>query len=392
VTAHGGRRPPNPRHGAIWDGCRIGLLGGSFNPAHEGHRHISLEMIKRLGLDAVWWLVSPQNPLKAADGMAPLVRRLACARDVARHPRIVVTALESALGTRFTAETLARLRARFPATRFVWIMGADNLTQIPRWQHWTRIFAAMPVAVHDRPSYSLKSLEGLAARRYASSRIDREGASGLISARPPAWTFVLAKRHPVSATALRTVGGAISFRTPAAPDRADMPTGRGHAIHPEIDRPTEATIHHHPVRRPEADHLSRLPGSLVGTAVASLEDDKAEDIRVIDLMGRSSVADGMIVASGRSSRQVAAMADHLIQRLKPLASRPVAVEGQQRADWVLIDAGDVIVHLFRPEVRAFYQLEKMWDEGARYDAAAATAVDASPEDPADLDRLDAQPV
>lgn len=182
---------------------RVGLLGGSFNPAHEGHRDISLTALKRLRLDQVWWLVSPQNPLKPEAGMAPLAERLAAARQVATHPRIIVTGLETRLGTRYTAETLAALSARFPRTRFVWLMGADNLVQLPRWHRWTRLFHTVSIAIFDRPSYSLGALGGLAARRFAHSRKATRQAGTLAGSRPPAWIFFHTRRNPASATALR---------------------------------------------------------------------------------------------------------------------------------------------------------------------------------------------
>lgn len=180
---------------------RVGLLGGSFNPAHDGHRHISLLALQRLGLDQVWWLVSPQNPLKSTDGMAPLTERMASAHAAARHPDIKVTDIERRLGTRFTADTLVELRRRFADLGFVWLMGADNLVQVPKWQRWTEIFACMPVAVFDRPSYSYAALNGLAAHRFRHCRIRDPRA--LASAPPPAWCFVQARRHPGSATAIR---------------------------------------------------------------------------------------------------------------------------------------------------------------------------------------------
>jgi len=132
---------------------RIGLLGGSFNPAHEGHRHISLEAMRRLGLDEVWWLVSPQNPLKATTGMAPLVARLASARVAARHPRIRPVAIEEKLGTVYTVDTLAKLQRRHPDKRFIWVMGADNLVQFHRWRAWRRLAKLVPIAVMARPHY-----------------------------------------------------------------------------------------------------------------------------------------------------------------------------------------------------------------------------------------------
>jgi nicotinate-nucleotide adenylyltransferase len=132
---------------------RIGLLGGSFNPAHSGHRAISLHALRALGLDEVWWLVSPGNPLKEAAGMAPLPVRLASARKMARHAPIRPTAIETELGTVYTVDTLAKLVRRYPRHRFVWLMGADNLAQFNRWKGWRRIARQVPIAVIARPGY-----------------------------------------------------------------------------------------------------------------------------------------------------------------------------------------------------------------------------------------------
>ena len=184
-------------------GTRVGLLGGSFNPAHGGHRRISLLALRLLGLDEVWWLVTPRNPLKPPAELAPYEARLARARAVARHPRIRVSNLERRLATRFTDDTLRAVVRRFPAARFVWIMGADNLAQMPLWRHWTRIFATVPIAVFDRPTYSLVALAGKAARRYRAARIVQERARGLAGRTPPAWVFLPVAHDPVSATALR---------------------------------------------------------------------------------------------------------------------------------------------------------------------------------------------
>jgi nicotinate-nucleotide adenylyltransferase len=202
-SAGQGLANPTVYSGRLYAGLRIGLLGGSFNPAHDGHRFISLEAMKRLKLDAVWWLVSPQNPLKAAKGMASLGERMARADAVARHPRIVVTDIENRLGTRVTVDTLTALAQRFTATRFVWLMGADNLAQIPRWNRWTTIFHSTAVAVFDRPSYSLKALSGQAATRFARHRVPPRKAGRLAALDPPAWTFIVMRRHPASATAIR---------------------------------------------------------------------------------------------------------------------------------------------------------------------------------------------
>ena len=181
---------------------RVGLLGGSFNPAHEGHRYISLEALKRLGLDQVWWLVSPQNPLKTTDGMAPLAERLAGAARIARHPRLRVLALETRLGTRYTADTLARL-ARWPGFRFVWLMGADNLAQLPRWRRWRGILEACPVAIFERHPYSYAALAGTAARSLVTARRAEADARSLVNQPAPAWVFMRMRPHPASATAIR---------------------------------------------------------------------------------------------------------------------------------------------------------------------------------------------
>jgi nicotinate-nucleotide adenylyltransferase len=132
---------------------RTGLLGGSFNPAHRGHRGISLAAIRALGLDEMWWLVSPGNPLKPVEGMAPLAARLASARAMARHAPIRPTDIEVRLGTRYTADTLAALVRRYPNRRFIWVMGADNLAQFHRWRDWRKIARTVPIAVIARPGY-----------------------------------------------------------------------------------------------------------------------------------------------------------------------------------------------------------------------------------------------
>lgn len=180
---------------------RIGLLGGSFNPAHAGHLHISREAIKRLGLDQVWWLVSPQNPLKPVSGMAPLAARVAGAAAVAQDPRIVAGDLETRLGTVKTAKVVATLRRRFPRMSFVWLMGADNLEQFPRWWRWARIFREVRVAVLDRSPYSYRALAGAAAGRFRRARVKPTRA--LWRCAPPAWSYLAIRRHTASGTAIR---------------------------------------------------------------------------------------------------------------------------------------------------------------------------------------------
>ncbi|MEE2661710.1 MAG: nicotinate-nucleotide adenylyltransferase [Pseudomonadota bacterium] len=184
-------------------GLRVGLLGGSFNPAHEGHRHISLLALKVLQLDEVWWMVSPQNPLKPLKDMAPFEERLGEAVNMAKHPRIRVTDIEQRLGTRYTSGSLAVLKDCFPKTNFVWIMGADNLKQISRWHRWTRIFNQVPIAVFDRAPYSFGALAGKAAKAFCRFKRKRSDACNLPDMAPPAWMFFHTQLHPGSATNIR---------------------------------------------------------------------------------------------------------------------------------------------------------------------------------------------
>ncbi len=186
-------------------------MGGSFNPAHDGHRHISLEALKRLGLDEVWWLVAPQNPLKPEAGMAVLSQRLKQAAATAHHPRIRVLDLETPLGTRYTADTITALQARYPRTTFVWLMGADNLAQIRHWKNWRSIFKSVAIAVFARPTYCQNALAGLAAKRFAQARIAPPGQR-LSRLDPPVWIFLPVKLDPSSATAIRSREGASSIR------------------------------------------------------------------------------------------------------------------------------------------------------------------------------------
>ena len=184
-------------------GGRIGLFGGSFNPAHAGHRYVAELARRRLRLSAVWLLVSPGNPLKPVAGMAPFAARLESARAIADGRWIVASGIEAALGTRYTADTLRRLRRRFPRARFVWVMGADNLEQLGRWRQWRDIAGAIPFAVFPRPTYNHRALASLAARRLRSGRRPERVASALAGMAPPAWVFLTAPQHAASASAIR---------------------------------------------------------------------------------------------------------------------------------------------------------------------------------------------
>lgn len=193
--------------------ARIGLLGGSFNPAHAGHRHVADRALRALRLDQVWLLVSPGNPLKPRRGMAPFSERLASAHRIADGRRVVATNIEALLGTRFTVVTLALLRQRFPQVRFVLLVGADNLTQLPRWKRWRALLRETPLAVLPRPGETRRALSGQAARAMARHRrhpgalLSQESTAG--SCGHAGWTLVPAREHPASATAIRRAAGIV---------------------------------------------------------------------------------------------------------------------------------------------------------------------------------------
>lgn len=186
-------------------GQAIGLLGGSFDPAHEGHAHITREALKRFGLDRVWWLVSPGNPLKA-QGPAPMAERLGRARAVMDDPRVVISDLEARLHTRHTAATLKKLKAHYPGVRFIWLMGADNLAQFDRWQNWEWIIGNVAIGVFARPGTRLEARGARAVEEYARYRLPAERAELLRHVAPPAWCFLNVPMKNHSSSAIRARG------------------------------------------------------------------------------------------------------------------------------------------------------------------------------------------
>ena len=193
------RLPPHAR------GLRIGLFGGTFDPPHAAHRAACLLAMQRLGLDRVWWLVTPGNPLKDTRGLAPLAERIAAARALANHPRIDVTDIEAHIRTRYTYDTVRTIIARCPGVRFVWIMGADNLRSFHRWQKWRAIADLIPIAVVDRVGPSLYATAGVAGQALGRFRIRESAARALPRRRPPAWVFLHGLKSPLSSTALRAL-------------------------------------------------------------------------------------------------------------------------------------------------------------------------------------------
>jgi nicotinate-nucleotide adenylyltransferase len=189
-------------------GLKVGLLGGSFDPAHSGHAHVAETALRRLGLDCVWWLVSPQNPLKKTS--SPLAARLASARHVAEGSDMIVTDIESQLGTTYTLDTLKALKKRFIGVRFVWLMGADNLAGFEHWRGWEEIARIVPICVVSRPSAGPKARLGRLANRFQGARLPDYAAMRTPFAKPPVWVYLPARWNKLSSTALRARGRGIS--------------------------------------------------------------------------------------------------------------------------------------------------------------------------------------
>lgn len=184
-------------------GMVIGLLGGSFDPAHEGHVHLTRQAIARMGLDKVWWLITPGNPLKARQP-APMAERLARAKTLMPDPKVVITDLESRLGTRATYDSITKLKALYPGVHFVWLMGADNLVQFHKWNRWRDILRAVPVGVLARPGAGVAARNSVAARAFRVHQVDR--GEDLRSKAAPAWSFVTMPMNSASSSAIRARG------------------------------------------------------------------------------------------------------------------------------------------------------------------------------------------
>ena len=192
------KKPVPPEHARlpfVAPRMRIGILGGSFNPPHQGHLDISMIALKRLGLDQVWWLVSRPNPLKDRKNVPSRKKRVAAAKGIARHPRIAVTGFDGVRRSVFTIDIIAELTQRFPNVHFVWLMGADNLADFHRWRAWQQLFELTPIVVFDRPGFRHKAIASKAAQRYARFRKDESDARGIPLMEAPAWTLL---GHPLS--------------------------------------------------------------------------------------------------------------------------------------------------------------------------------------------------
>jgi nicotinate-nucleotide adenylyltransferase len=184
-------------------GMRVGLFGGSFNPPHEGHVLVAETAIRRLGLDQLWWMVTPGNPLKELSGLAPLGERLAASRAICPHPAVRVTAFEATYRSRYTADIIKLITARNRGVSFAWVMGADNLAQFHRWQNWRGIADMVPLAIVDRPGSTLAYLSAPAAYALEHARVDEDDSLRLLERGTPAWTFLHGPRSSLSSSAIR---------------------------------------------------------------------------------------------------------------------------------------------------------------------------------------------
>ena len=182
---------------------KIGLLGGSFNPAHNGHLEISLAALDILELDEIWWLVSPRNPLKSTTTNKNFIDRYSSAQNQANDPRIKVSDIENKFGTIYTVDTLEKIKINMKNDHFIWLMGADNLVQFHEWKDWKKIANTVPFAIFNRPSYSREPIESVAAKALKSAQVPIEQANTLYSLTPPAWIFCEVTYNPLSSTEIR---------------------------------------------------------------------------------------------------------------------------------------------------------------------------------------------
>jgi nicotinate-nucleotide adenylyltransferase len=343
----------------FWADKKIGLLGGSFNPAHEAHLEISKAALEKCDLDYIWWMVSPGNPLKEGKEMAPLSKRLEWAKITSSSRQIFVTDIESKIGTQYTIDTLQKIKNLCPKSHFVWLMGADNLAQFDRWRDWKEIASDIPIAVFDRPMYSDAQISSIAANHLRKHQISERNAANIAELSPPAWVFCHGTNNPISATKIR----------------------KTHKFFEKQHNNQEVTKHKVSNTNKKSEG-KKSSAALLELIMTSIEDSKAEDIVNINLSGKSAIADSMIICTGRSTRQVAAIAETLYRTLKQNDYTNCRMEGQKTNDWVLVDAVDVIIHVFRPEVRTFYNLEKMWQTDFRPENTelpnAQSILDASP--------------
>jgi nicotinate-nucleotide adenylyltransferase len=304
---------------------RVGILGGSFDPAHSGHVYISLQAIELLNLDFVVWLISPQNPLKSALSSSIEDRIIYCKVLINEIDKIIISDIERYLPTNYTSDTIGVIKTLYPEVNFVWLMGADNMIQIHKWHHWHDIFNQVFVAVFDRDQFADRVLESEAAKCY--KLVDERLISNYSDFPKGSWCFFRIPKSKMSSTLLRTFN--ISQQ-----NFTNMQMANALKLDYSIDQTRDIIL-------------------------SSLDNDQADNIVLCDLIGKASFARYMVIVSGRNNRHVVSMVENLMQKLKSINISSHAI-GLTEGNWVLLDVEDIIVNVFMPEYREMYNLEGLW--------------------------------
>lgn len=315
---------------------KVGLLGGSFNPPHYGHVHVSEMALQMLGLDYVVWLLSPQNPMKPKDELRSFdIRLQICEKMVSNHKEILVSDFErdAIVDDNLTCSTLSRLQELYPHTSFAWIMGADNLEHFYKWGGWNEIVSIMPVVVFNRNEFLAD---------YKPSGTSRAGEAGFSSADAGSYYGV----------PLVWVGEDAEVKVLSPNHIYLLPTQN-------IDISSTEIRNKHMLFNENQLSDQNFTDTLKNFLLHSLEDDNGRDISVIDLSGKTDFASYMIVVSGNSSRHIKSIASNLKTKLKN--EMGVLSNVSSGDSWIVVDTLDIIVHLFKPHEREKYSLEKMWD-------------------------------
>lgn len=314
-------------------GRRIGLLGGSFNPPHQGHLQLSQQALKRLALDEVWWIVSPQNPMKSSAETGAYDQRLSLCRQLtACDKRIFVSDIEELSGLRLSADTVRLIKKLHPTSQFVWLAGSDIMDELHLWEEVGSFFAQVPIAFFARPRSVISGLNSVMAQKMQDYRYYGH-PQNLIAQTAPRWQFYTIPMNPLSSTQLRAQQG-----------------NRGQKRTEKLMQTT-------------TDKLSdkEIVTNLLEQIQEAIADLKAKDVRTFDMSGQSSFADYMVLCTGNASTHVKSIARKVEENAKKAGITALNISGENLGDWVLIDFGDIVVHIFREEVRAYYQLEKLWD-------------------------------
>lgn len=305
-------------------GNKIGLFGGSFNPPHKGHLEVAKYAIKELGLDYVLWMVSPGNPLKDHAELQTIEDRVRASKLLVDCSKIKVTGFEKQLGLQYSVDSVKFLQKQYPEVKFVWLMGADSLKYFSSWFNWQELVSSIPIAVVNRPGSSYLGEDSILTQYFSDFRYGKDTRIDLINSTPPAWSFLEDLACYESSTALRA-----KFKY----------MNKDNII----------------------DKKDSLSNDVLRSLVMDLLDEiKAEEVLDISIAEYSSLAENFIIGSGRSSQHVKSIGNFLLDKLAAAKVEVLGYEGLLDGNWVIIDLGNIVIHLFHPETRRFYDLESMW--------------------------------